>query len=157
MNDHNSITPASLWRRLAAMGYDSFLLAALALFYTALHLFVKAQLFGVEPIKSARAGTAGDIFLFIGVMVSIFLFFYWFWTRNGQTLGMQAWRLRVEQTDGCNITAKQAAIRLLIAPLSLICLGTGYAWCLSGKKQCWHDIASNTRTVLLPKNQAPEK
>jgi len=147
--------PAPLWRRIAAMVYDSFLLFALSLFYTAVHLFIKTQLFGVEKIKQSPAGTAGDIFLFIGVALSICLFFYWFWTRNGQTLGMQSWRLRVEQPNGDNITAKQAAIRLVFAPFSLACIGVGYAWCLSGKKQCWHDIISGTRVVVLPKKLAP--
>jgi uncharacterized RDD family membrane protein YckC len=142
--------PAPLWRRLVAMGYDSFLLAALSLFYTAVHLFIKVQLFGVEPIKTARAGTAGDIFLFIGVVVSISAFYYWFWTRNGQTLGMQSWRLRVEQLDGKNITGQQVMIRLGVACCSLLCLGIGYFWCLFGKKQSWQDMASGTRIVLLP-------
>ena len=143
--------PAPLWRRIAAMVYDSFLLFALSLGYTAIHLFIKAQLFGTERIRAAHAGAAGDIFLFMGVITSIALFFYWFWTRNGQTLGMQSWRLRVEQVNGCNITTRQAAIRLLIAPLSLLCFGVGYAWCLSGKQQCWQDIISGTRTIVLPK------
>lgn len=143
--------PAILWRRLAAMVYDSFLLTAIALFYTSIHLFIKAQLFGVEAIKTARAGTAGDIFLFIGALVAIGCFFYWFWTRNGQTLGMQAWRLRVEQEDGKNITGKQTLIRVIVAPCSLLCIGIGYFWCLAGKQQSWQDIASGTRIVLLPK------
>lgn len=143
--------PAVLWRRLVAMMYDSFLLAAVSLFYTAIHLFIKIQFVGVEAIKTARAGTAGDIFLFIGVLLAITGFFYWFWTRNGQTLGMQAWRLRVEQIDGSNITGKQTLIRLAVAPCSLLCLGLGYWWCLAAKKQCWQDMASGTRVVLLPK------
>lgn len=148
---------APLWRRIAAMVYDSFLLFALALGYTAFHLFIKAQLFGTARIRAAHAGAAGDIFLFFGVVVCIMLFFYWFWTRNGQTLGMQSWRLRVEQPDGRNITARQALLRLLAAPLSLACLGVGYLWCLSGNKQCWHDIISGTRTVVLPKQTLPKK
>lgn len=150
MEINTILPPAPLWRRLAAMGYDSFLLTAIALFYTAIHLFVKAQLFGIEPIKTARAGTAGDVFIFIGVVLAIISFYYWFWTRNGQTLGMQAWRLRVEQEDGSNITGEQTMIRLCVACGSLLCMGIGYFWCLFGKKQSWQDIASKTRIVLLP-------
>lgn len=153
MSDMEQQTVAApLWRRIAAMVYDSFLLFALSLGYTAIHLFVKAQLFGTERIRSAHAGAAGDIFLFLGVLISIALFFYWFWTRNGQTLGMQSWRLRVEQVNGQNITARQTLVRLLVAPLSVLCLGVGYFWCLSGRKQCWQDIVSGTRTVVLPKS-----
>ncbi len=143
--------PAPLWRRIAAMVYDSFLLFALSLGYTAVHLFIKAQLFGTARIRSAHAGAAGDIFLFIGVITCITLFFYWFWTRNGQTLGMQSWRLRVEQLNGCNITGRQVALRLLIAPLSLLCFGAGYFWCLLREKESWHDRVSKTRIVVLPK------
>jgi uncharacterized RDD family membrane protein YckC len=151
MENNTTHLPAPLWRRCAAMVYDSFLLTALALFYTALHLFVKAELFGVEQIKAARAGTAGDIFLFVGVVFSIGCFYYWFWTRNGQTLGMQAWRIRVEQENGKNIDGKQSVIRLAVASCSLLCIGIGYFWCLFGKKQSWQDIASKTRVVVLPK------
>jgi len=142
---------APLWRRLFAMAYDCFLLFALALAYTAIHLFIKAQIFGVALIKKSAAGTAGDPILFINVVILYCLFFYWFWTRNGQTLGMQSWRLRVEQQNGQNITAKQAAIRLLVAPASMLCFGMGYLYCLSNKRQTWHDRASETRVVLTPK------
>ena len=150
-NSEQSNLPAPLWRRLMAMTYDSFLLFSLAMMYSAVHLFVKGLIVGVDQLKSAKAGHAGDTLLFIGVVLCISFFYYWFWTRNGQTLGMQAWRLRVEQPNGKNITLKQTSLRLLTAPLSLACIGVGYWWCLSGKQQCWHDIISGTRVVVLPK------
>jgi uncharacterized RDD family membrane protein YckC len=141
---------APLWRRLCAIVYDTFLLFALAMMYTAVHLFIKGMLLGTETLKSAKAGHAGDPLLFVGVLLCWFLFYYWFWTRNGQTLGMQAWRLRVEQQDGDNITARQSTLRLLVAPLSLLCFGIGYLWCLGRENKSWQDIASQTRIVVLP-------
>lgn len=142
---------APLWRRLFAMVYDSFLLFAIALGYSALHIGIKIMMFGVDAIKTAKAGSAGDPLLFLGVLFCFACFYYWFWTRNGQTLGMQSWRLRVEQANGALITSEQALKRLAIAPLSLLCLGLGYWWCLGSNKRCWHDTFSNTQVIVTPK------
>ncbi|MBU2894048.1 RDD family protein [Colwellia sp. D2M02] len=40
-------------------------------------------------------------------------FFIYFWSRKGQTLGMRAWRLRVQNLDGSLISSKTAIKRLL--------------------------------------------
>ncbi len=80
------------------------------------------------------------------------LFFGWFWTRSGQTLGMQAWRLRVQQPDGSPISWRQALVRMGGAVLSALCLGAGYWWLLFDReRRTWHDRLSGTRVVLLPK------
>ncbi len=44
-----------------------------------------------------------------------FAFFAWFWTKAGQTLGLAAWKLRVESLDGKYITIWQALLRFLAA------------------------------------------
>lgn len=68
------------------------------------------------------------------------------------TLGMQAWRLRVQTLEGCPLTVKQSLIRCAVAWLSLLALGLGYLWVLFDKqRRSWPDIASNTQTVVLPK------
>ena len=46
-------------------------------------------------------------------------FFVWFWSRSGQTLGMKAWRLRVQNLDGSLISKKTGAKRLLPTLLGL--------------------------------------
>jgi uncharacterized RDD family membrane protein YckC len=53
--------------------------------------------------------------LFTAMLLSAFLFFGFFWTHSGQTLGMQAWRIRVLRNDGGSISWKQAAIRFACA------------------------------------------
>ncbi len=147
---HHPLAP--LWRRLFAMVYDSFLVVAITMFYAAIHVFVKVQIFGAAHIEqSSTAG--GDPLMLLGIFASLYLFFYWFWSRNGQTLGMQAWRLRVEQLDGSIVTAKQALLRFIVAPVALLCGGLGYWWALGKAKRSWPDIASNTRVVLLPKRK----
>ena len=46
-------------------------------------------------------------------------FFVYFWNKSGQTLGMKAWRLRVQNRDGSLINKKSALKRLLPTLLGL--------------------------------------
>ncbi|MDX5378684.1 MAG: RDD family protein, partial [Halomonas sp.] len=72
--------------------------------------------------------------------------------RGGMTLGMQAWRLRVQTRSGNAITLRQSLVRYLVAWLSLAAFGLGYLWVLfDTERRSWPDIASDTRVVVLPK------
>ena len=76
----------------------------------------------------------------------------WSWRRGGQTLGMQAWRMRVQQPDGTSITWRQSVIRVSIALVSWLLGGLGIWWSLWDRQsRTWPDIVSGTRTVVLPK------
>ncbi len=46
-------------------------------------------------------------------------FFVWFWCRSGQTIGMKAWRLRVQNLDSTLISKTTAVKRLLYTFLGL--------------------------------------
>jgi len=83
-------------------------------------------------------------------------FFSAFWLKSGQTLGMQAWRIKlIRSSDGETATAGQALLRCVGALLSAACLGLGYLWCLIDRnRRCWHDYVSGTELILLPR---PEK
>ena len=146
---------APLWRRLCAMVYDAFLSFAIAMLCSFIFLLLKGAIIGFDHIKDVKTGQFGGTALFIFILLSWYGFYYWFWSRNGQTLGMQAWRLRVQQVDGSLLTAKQTALRMLCGFFSLACFGLGYFWCLlkdaNGKNRCWHDKFSNTEVVVLPK------
>jgi uncharacterized RDD family membrane protein YckC len=80
------------------------------------------------------------------------LFFVGFWVKGGQTLGMQAWRIKLVTQDGGDVSPARALLRALLATLSAACLGLGYAWSLVDRdKRYWHDMLSGTRLILLPK------
>jgi len=144
--------PAPLWRRLAAMLYDSLLVFAIWIMVG----FAVMSAFGLEEARTLE----GDIVvldtlvkntLFAAMLLSAFLFFGFFWTQSGQTLGMQAWRVRVLQNDGAAITWKQAAIRFASAPPSLLLLGLGYWYCLlDPARRSVPDLLSGTRIVRAP-------
>ena len=79
------------------------------------------------------------------LLLLILLFYGWFWTRNGQTLGMAAWRIRVLSEDGLPPSWKQVLMRLGTALLGLANL---WVW-FDSRQQGWHERLSRTRTVRI--------
>lgn len=132
--------PAGLGRRLGAMIYDALLLLAVWM------------LIGFVGV-ALNQGEANESPLFQAVLfLATFVFFAFFWMRGGMTLGMQAWRLRVQTRDGVSIGLWQSLVRFLVAGVALLACGLGYWWILfDGEKRSWPDLASGTRVVVLPK------
>ena len=110
---------AGVLRRLIAMFYDLLLLLALLLITTALALLAtKGSLHYHNPF-------------FRSVLFLVwFLFYTWFWTHGGQTLGMKAWKMRIQTRDGQPITLWQALLRFMVAIPSLALGGLGFFWML---------------------------
>ena len=80
-------------------------------------------------------------------------FYLFFWSRQGQTLGMTAWRIKLVDVDGRQPTFNQLLLRILTAPLSWLSCGIGYLWLYVGdRRQAWHDRLSNTMVVHLPRS-----
>lgn len=136
----------ALPRRLAAIVYDTLLVVPLIMVCVGAGLGIRHLL-----------GSAADSLLPAVLVQSIAIFscigfFGIFWLKSGQTLGMQAWRLKLVPMPGNEITFGRVVTRCLSALLSLACLGMGYWWCLfDRRKRCWHDYLSGTELVLLPK------
>lgn len=111
--------------------------------------------YGAEQLQQlAESGALDkDPLLSSILLCSLFGFFALFWTKNGQTLGMQVWGIRVQNPDGTAIDLWQALLRFLVAIPSLACLGLGYLWILfNPSKRSWSDIYSESQTVQLPKD-----
>ena len=74
------------------------------------------------------------------------------WGRGGQTLGMRPWRLKVVSTDALPPSSRALWIRYAMGTLSLLLGGLGFWWAWFDRdKLTWHDRASGTRMVRLPK------
>lgn len=139
---------APLWRRLAAMLYDSLLLVALWMTVVALLMLLSGGRLAAEE-RPAWLLVAEQLAL----LTVTWGFFAGFWTHGGQTLGMRAWRLKLTDTTGGPVRLTNASLRMLTALLSLAVCGLGYLWVLVDREHlAWHDRLSGTRVVLLPKH-----
>jgi uncharacterized RDD family membrane protein YckC len=112
-----SQVPATIIKRLLAIFYDSFLLIAVLFLAMAVMLLV----------SGGYQFQAGNPLMTVYLLVVSYVFFGWFWTHGGQTLGMRAWKLQVQQYNGEAITWRQAAIRFVTAVPAWIVLFLGIA------------------------------
>jgi uncharacterized RDD family membrane protein YckC len=152
MTDTQTRNAPSLLRHLTAMLYDSLLVIALVFVVNAIALGVVVKLSGGE--QEVVGPLLGQLLFFI----SIVGFYTTFWLTSGQTLGMQAWRIKVVCFDGGKPSLWQAVRRCFGATLSIACLGLGYWWRLFDRNQrYWHDYLSGTELVLLPKRDKKKK
>ena len=77
-------------------------------------------------------------------------FFVYFWCRGGQTIGMRAWRLKVQNIDGSPITKIQALVR---AVTSLLGLGNLVVLLDFKNKRSLQDYLANTEVITLSKDE----
>jgi uncharacterized RDD family membrane protein YckC len=96
--------PVGLLRRLGAMVYDALLL--LAIWMVLGLLFV---------LYSEATGRALIPLQFVVNLIAAWAFFAWFWTRTGQTLGMQSWSIQLRDEGGGPVSYWQASLRYLVA------------------------------------------
>lgn len=103
-------------------------------------------------------GNTLQIIIVLGLWFCYALFYVWCWRRTGQTLGMKSWRLQLQSRSQSLPTWKECWLRCIFAPFSMAILGIGYLWCIIDKNgDCLHDIYSNTKVVLLPKDKSNKK
>lgn len=159
---------ASLARRLITLVYDGLVLFAVLIFASALTLpFRDIAHSAYQPLLTLY---------FSGVT---FCFFGWFWIHGGQTLGMRAWRLRLEQKNSSLLTWRGALLRFMLSMplwlylLAVILLGyvprnssitafanlptwpfylLGSVWIIIDYlPNNWRDRLTHTRVIVLPK------
>lgn len=137
--------PAALpWRLLAAV-YDALPVLALWMLASAIVLV----LHGNQPFAP---WSAGQLALWLLCWLLTGLYAVLSWRRGGQTLGMRPWRLRVVDASGGLASLRALWLRYAVATLSLAAGGLGFLWSLLDReRRTWHDIASGTRLVRLPK------
>ncbi|NII12077.1 RDD family protein [Oleiagrimonas sp. C23AA] len=145
--------PAPLWRRLAALGYDLFAMAAVVMVTIMVCLLL-------------TAGTLDPSALWyrLTLLAALGAYFLASWLRGGQTLGMRPWRIRVCTASGAAPRWRQALIRFAAAaaPLLLLALtpwtGAGsaialvllvwaldFAWAaFDPRRRALHDLAAGT-------------
>jgi uncharacterized RDD family membrane protein YckC len=129
---------ASIARRLASLLYESLL--AFAIVYLAGLLFYGAA-------SGRLSGLIRSLFQ-IYLIIILGLYFVWCWHRGGQTLPMKTWKLRLVGTDGGPISLRRAALRYVLACLSVGLAGAGLAWAVFDRdRQFLHDRLAGTRII----------
>lgn len=149
--EHANFPRASFVRRLGALGYD-FLVGcavyAVAHFIGFIVVAVTANYLpqlcqdnhDIQQCLVQSKFYSGYLLAVVG------FFFVWFWSHGGQTLGMRAWRLKIQRMDGTTISMMQAVIRLFTA-----FLGLGNLWLLSRNSEgmSLQDRMSGSEMVVL--------
>ena len=146
-----STRSAPLWRRFAALGYDSLILMALSMGYGALITSIKVAL--GTPGEDYRPMLQSPIY-FVGWLAVLVGFFLYSWCRSGQTIGMRAWRIQVIPQDPASktLSINQALARCLCGAISFLLLGVGYWYRWFNKEgNTWHDVVTRSQVVLIPK------
>ena len=129
--------------RLLALAYD--LLPVLALW------FVVAAGFTAAHGDAVRGGALGLVeFAVLWAVAGVYATLSW--RRGGQTIGMRAWRLRVTDAAGGAPGWRALWLRYVVGALGLLAGGLGFWWAWFDRDaRTWHDRASRTRMLRLPK------
>jgi uncharacterized RDD family membrane protein YckC len=84
------------------------------------------------------------------ILLSIWEFFYFAypWAVSGKTIGMAVFGVQVVTAQGAPISTKQAVLRTLAIPLSIIPVGLGFAGVLfQRERRALHDLLVGTAVV----------
>ncbi len=125
---------------MAIMVYDFFIVISLLMLATMLAMFAG---FGDRTAMQDPVYTA--------YLLSIWFFYLtWCWHKGGMTVGMRAWRVKIEDENGNRPGWGKSTIRFLAALLSAAAMGIGFAWALvDSRNRTWHDILSGTHLIRL--------
>lgn len=163
-NSPPQLAAPTVARRLISMVYET-LLGLAVLFLPFLVFEVATQSSHSPMVEHMRQALA---FLVLGA------YFIHQWSRKGQTLAMQTWRIQLVRPGHAHLSLQTATVRYLlswmwIVPAALLCLifglhhwqaigaiGAGIlAWAalalLDRDRQFLHDRLTGTRLVQLPK------
>ncbi|QUJ67908.1 RDD family protein [Photobacterium sp. GJ3] len=145
-----------LFRRIGAWIYDALVVAAVLMLAGGLAMAVVAILLNAGILTLAPYIDASEYLskhpvaaplYSMYLALSVIGFYAYFWCKAGQTLGMRAWKLRIQNADGSNIRLTQALIRMATSAFGLGNLMVPF----STTKQSFQDLMAECEMVLLPK------
>ncbi|WP_166115187.1 RDD family protein [Pseudoalteromonas sp. Z9A5] len=148
---------AGFWRRFASLIYDALVVISLSMLTAILYFAVIQALTSLGVIAQTEdpAALIQDSPLLYGIRSALFVginifFFTYFWTKSGQTIGMRAWRLKVQTKDGDLISWSQSIVRCLSA---LLGLGNLLLIIDFKNRKALQDYISKTEVIALTKEE----
>lgn len=108
-----------------------------------------ALAFTIQLASGARFSLSShQLASLIAAVIWEFLYFAYQWTVSGKTIGMAVLGIRVVKTDGSPVGSRQAIIRTVTLPLSIIVFGLGFLGILTNRRRyAWHDRFAKTAVV----------
>jgi uncharacterized RDD family membrane protein YckC len=129
--------------RLLAFGAD--IGAAWGLFSAGVALFSLAS--ELVTGKSVTI-THHQIVAVVLLVLWAFVYFSYPWAVSGKSIGMAIFGLRVVTVEGAPISARQAVLRTLSLPLSILVLGLGFVGIFyQRERRAMHDLMVGTAVV----------
>lgn len=123
------------------MLYDSLIILGLLMVASAVAL----------PVGNPEKIAFRDFWFTLWLLLVVFIYLAGCWRFAGMTIGMRAWRVKLIDADGGDISWGRCCLRFITGFASLGVFGLGLWWSLfDRKKRCWHDLAGRT---LLIKNR----
>ena len=127
---------SQLWKHLAALVYDIFPILAIWLITSLFFVAVR----GGEEIKPETT------WFQLLLLAEVWLYFTYSWKKGGQTLGMRAWKLGIENYN--ELTWAQVSLRFIAGVISTVLLGLGlWSRLWHEQKLTWMDLACGKRVL----------
>lgn len=132
-----------LWKHLAALIYDIFPIIALFL-TTSLLLIMFRQGAEIQP---------RTFWFQILLFLEVFFYFAYSWKKGGHTLGMRAWKIRIENHQ--SLSWRDVGLRFITGIISTLLFGAGlWSRRFNNKKWTWMDLACR-QTVIDTSQKTP--
>ena len=137
--------------RVVSAILDSIIMIALAALIAAaagFYILARTSWGDTDPTDEVYVTSATMLCTFL-IIAPLYFVLLWYW--RGQTLGQIAVRVAVTDRDGYHISFRQALVRIIVWPLSVLPLGLGITTMFFDKEQrMLHDMLAGTVVVELP-------
>lgn len=133
-----------IFKRTMACVYELLILIAIWMLLT----WAFVTIFGDATAGTKRLCLQFSLWLVSG------LYFVVCWVKTGQTLAMQAWKMKVVGGHGDLLTLQQAMLRYLLASTLMLIFGVSFLYMFLNKQRLFlHDRLLGSRYVMV--TQAP--
>ncbi|OUW81106.1 MAG: hypothetical protein CBD82_04510 [Gammaproteobacteria bacterium TMED222] len=142
MSNSDTEINAGLMRRLLALLYDSILIIGIYMSYVILVTYLNG---------SALESQLEILFLQFSFVFFIFLFYCYFWKfNNGQTLGMQVWKIKLVSSGNEEININKMVLRCALSMIfSLVFLSNFIFIIFNKERKTLGDYFSKTKLLKV--------
>ena len=142
MSNSDTEINAGLMRRLLALLYDSILIIGIYMSYVILVTYLNG---------SALESQLEILFLQFSFIIFIFLFYCYFWKfNNGQTLGMQVWKIKLVSSGNKEININKMVLRCALSMIfSLVFLSNFIFIIFNKERKTLGDYFSKTKLLKV--------